>query len=90
MQEFRFTHLSNEELKFEITHHMKAFADEVIKNLKSDDEELLTRSKTALILKIDLSTLWRWTKKGLLKSYSIENRIYYKKSEVFDSLTLMK
>lgn len=50
-------------------------------------EDLLTRKETKELLKIDLSTLWSWTKKGKLKSYGIGHRIYYKRSEIEQNLT---
>jgi len=53
-------------------------------------EELLTRSETAEMLKINLSTLWAWTKSNKLTSYSIGNRIYYKHSEVMESIIELK
>lgn len=54
------------------------------------NDELLTREQTAELLQINLSTLWSYTCKGKLKSYGIANRRYYKRSEVMDSLTLLK
>ena len=48
--------------------------------------ELLTREETAKYLKISLSTLWHWSKKEILPSYGIENRVYYKRSEVESGL----
>ncbi len=44
--------------------------------------EYLTRSEVCKLLKINLSTLHRWTKQGKLPSYGISNRIYFKRSEV--------
>lgn len=48
--------------------------------------ELLTRQETADFLKINISTLWHWTRKGRLTSYGIGNRVYYKRSEVEKSI----
>lgn len=48
--------------------------------------EYLTRAELAKILKCDLSTIHNWTKKGKLKPYAIGNRVYYKRSEVENSL----
>ncbi len=53
-------------------------------------EELLSRSETANLLKINLSTLWAWSKGNKLKSYSIGNRIYYKRSEIMESIVELK
>ena len=44
--------------------------------------ELLTRSETSALLKINLTTLWNYTKQGKLISYGIGNRVYYKRAEV--------
>ena len=55
-----------------------------------DQEELLTRDEAASHLKINSSTLWLWTKKGKLSSYGIGNRVYYKRSEIMESLVKFK
>ena len=47
---------------------------------------LLTREETAEMLKINLSTLNEWVKKGYLKVYSIGYRRYFKEEEVLNSL----
>lgn len=53
---------------------------------KKQQEQLLTRTETAKYLKVDISTLWSWTKKGKLKAYGIGNRVYYKKNEIDEAL----
>lgn len=52
--------------------------------------ELMTREETSEFLKVSLSTLWHWSKKGILPSYGIGNRVYYKRSEVLDKLIRFK
>ena len=59
-------------------------------NQKVTSEELLTRDETCKFLKIDSSTLWSWTKKSKVKAYGIGARRYYKRSELIESLTLLK
>lgn len=54
-----------------------------------NDEELLTRSETAKILKVELTTLWSWTKKGKITAYGIGNRVYYKRGEIMKSLIIL-
>lgn len=44
--------------------------------------ELMTRQETADFLKINITTLWNWTRKGMLTSYGIGNRVFYKRSEI--------
>lgn len=48
--------------------------------------ELLTRSEVRNLLKVNMSTLHLWTKKGKLKSYGIGNRVYYKRHEIENTL----
>ncbi|WP_299154796.1 helix-turn-helix domain-containing protein [uncultured Christiangramia sp.] len=49
-------------------------------------EDLLTRDEVAKLLKIDLSSVHNWSKKGILKRYAIGGRIYFKRSEIDESL----
>jgi len=49
-------------------------------------EELLTREESCLLLKISLTSLWNWTKKGKLIAYGIGNRVYYKRGELIQGL----
>ncbi len=53
-------------------------------------DELMSREQTATFLQIHETTLWHWTNKGKVKAYSIAGKRYYKRSEVMDSLTLLK
>ncbi|WP_019669923.1 helix-turn-helix domain-containing protein [Eudoraea adriatica] len=69
--------------------------EEELRNIKEnlqpkDPVELLTREETAEYLKISLSTLWHWSKKGILPSYGIGNRVFYKRSEVVSCLIKLK
>ena len=52
--------------------------------------ELLGRNETAEMLKINVSTLHNWVKKGKLKSYGIEGRVYFKRSEIEQALVELK
>lgn len=73
--------------------------EEIIKAIKAElkafaglfqatpQEEYLTREETAKLLKIDISTLWHWNKKGTLCPYSICNRVYYKRSDIDKAMT---
>jgi len=81
--------LSKEELKDLVGRSL----EEVIKNnslTQSQDLELLTREETCKLLKVDSSTLWRWTNKGKIKAYGIGNRRFYKKEELLESLIKLK
>ena len=52
--------------------------------------ELMTRNEVADYLKVDLSTLWNWTNKGKLIAYGIGARVYYKRTEINQSLIKLK
>lgn len=62
-------------------------AIEKLNTPNNDDEELLSRIETAKLLKFNLTTLWKHTKSGKLRSYGIGNRVYYKREEILNSLT---
>ena len=67
--------------------------EEVIKNNPQNippDQELLTRDEACKLLKVDLSTLWRWTNKGKITAYGIGSRRFYKKEELLSSLIKLR
>ncbi|MCZ4693384.1 DNA-binding protein [Ancylomarina euxinus] len=45
-------------------------------------EEYLTRKEVTIILKISLSTLWYWKKRGILTPIRIGNKIRYRRSDI--------
>ncbi|WP_313030202.1 helix-turn-helix domain-containing protein [Soonwooa sp.] len=49
--------------------------------------EYLTRLEVCKLLKIDLSTLHRWRKDGIISSFGVGNRIYFLRSDI-DELIL--
>lgn len=48
--------------------------------------EFLARQEVSSLLKIDLSSVHNWTKKGILTAYQIGGRVYYKRSEVENAI----
>ncbi|WP_167607628.1 helix-turn-helix domain-containing protein [Maribellus sediminis] len=71
----------------ELIQPLKNQIKEEFKELKrqvqpKEPEEYLTRNEVKDLLKVDLSTIHNWTKRGKLKAYGIGNRVYYKRSEV--------
>lgn len=51
-----------------------------------NDEQLLTRTETAELLKINHTTLWHCSKKGKVTAYGIGNRVYYKRGKLKKAL----
>ena len=50
--------------------------------LNQQPQEYYTREEVADLLKIDLSTIHNWVKKGKLTKYCIGNRVYFKRSDI--------
>lgn len=48
--------------------------------------EYLTRSEVCSLLKINLSTLYKWCKDGTLSSFGIGNRVYFLRSHIEEVL----
>lgn len=44
--------------------------------------EYLTRTEVCKLLQINYSTLHRWRKDGVLRAYCLQNRVYFKRSEI--------
>jgi len=88
MQEIKITLPEN------LINDIKLIKDE-LKKLNSQhtpkaENEYLTRQEVANLLKINLSSLWSWTNKGILVRYQIAGRVYYKKKEVENALKKVK
>lgn len=61
------------------------------KNFKPKEQtEYLSRNDVAEMLKIDISSVHNWTKKGILQSYQIGGRIFYKRKQVEASIVKLK
>lgn len=45
-------------------------------------EELISREEVSQLLGVDLSTLHRWNKKGILKATRIGGKVFYNSAEV--------
>ena len=52
--------------------------------------QYLTRKQVAKMLDINLTTLNNWTNKGVLISYGIQGRVYYKRDEVEKAFIKLK
>jgi hypothetical protein len=70
-----------------ITRVVKDQLQEFLKTEPTENpNELITRAEACALLKINITTLWNWTKKGNIIAYGIGNRVYYKKGELMQSL----
>ncbi len=75
------------ELQEGLIRHIEFRLKEILESLDTTSKEkLLTREQTADLLSISLGTLWSWTRKSILISYRIGNKVMYKQHEVYESL----
>ncbi|RYJ44243.1 DNA binding domain protein, excisionase family [Flavobacterium beibuense] len=83
--------LTPEQLQDMIREAVKAELDD-FKNRLADSEPdvLLTRTEASALLKVNITTLWNWTKAGKITAYGIGNRVYYKKQELLSSLVAFR
>lgn len=83
MQNIQFIQTTPEQLQDAILNGVERQLEKLTKNFQpKEPTEYQTRNEVADMLKIDLSTVHNWTKKGKLKAYGIGARVYYKRSEV--------
>ena len=91
MQQIQFIQTTPEEIKQDILQGVSNLIESLKKDFQPKEPiELLSREETANLLKINLTTLWSYTKKGKLQSYGIGNRVYYKRNEVMNALIQLK
>ena len=87
MSHIQFIQTTPEELQEAILNGVKAQLEELKAEFQpKQPEELLTRADVADLLQIDLSTIHNWSKSGRLKRHGIGNRVYFKRSEIEESL----
>ncbi|HIB46878.1 MAG TPA: DNA-binding protein [Flavobacteriaceae bacterium] len=83
--------MTPEDLQEQISTTIKGSIDTLVKTLsKKPCEEYLTRKEVAQLFKVDLSTVHNWTKSGKIQSYGLGGRLYYKRSEIDNSLVKLK
>lgn len=54
--------------------------------LNQQPKEYYTREEVAYLLKIDLSTIHNWVKKGKITKCSIGGRVYFNRSEIENAI----
>lgn len=91
MSTIQFIQITPEQLQDEILKGVKVQLNELIKHFQPvKPSEFLTRNEVADLLKVDISTLYNWTKKGVLVQYGIGGRVYYKRQEVEEAIIKIK
>ena len=89
--QIQFVQLDPEELKQSIIASLKEMVRKIEQRHKVESRpEYMTRQELADWLKIDLSTIHNWKKRGKITAYSIGNRVYYKREEIEAALQPLK
>ena len=87
MKQIQMVGISPEQLQDAISEDLKRQLKDLIKNFEPKAPPVyLTRKEVSKLLKVDLSTIHNWVKKGKLKSYGIGGRVYFIRSEVENAL----
>lgn len=55
-------------------------------NAENGESTILTKKQVAKLFDVHVNTISNWTKDGLLKAYSLGQRVYFKKSECLEVL----
>ncbi len=82
--------ITPEELLDLISKGLKEPLQELLTNPEPQQEKYLTRKEVSHLLSISLPTLGDWVKRGLIQSYRIGNRVFFKASEIDASLKQIK
>lgn len=91
MQTVQFIQVTPEQLQTSIIEGVKTQLQDLKKHFQpKEPNEYLTRVEVSEMLKIDLSSVHNWTKKGILTSYQIGGRVYYKRQEVENAIIELK
>jgi hypothetical protein len=87
----QFVQITPEQLQNAIIEGVKSQLNDLKAHFQpKEPTEYLTRQDVAKMLQIDLSSVHNWTKRGVLKSYQISGRIYYKRAEVEQAIIELK
>jgi excisionase family DNA binding protein len=83
MENIQFIQTTPDELENRIFNRIKTELETLKKEFQpKEPQEFLTRNEVRDLLKVDLSTVHNWTKRGKLRAYGIGNRVYYRRDEV--------
>ena len=87
-----YTSLTAEELVKAIKDGIKdVLADNHTNSSKENQEEdLISIDEVQKIFKVSKVTIHKWKKQGLIPFYKVNRRLYFKKTEILDSLQTKK
>ena len=87
MEKVIFLEVTPEQLQKQIQEGLEKKLNQFLENYKpKQPNDYLTRNEVAELLKVDLSTIHNWCKKGKLKPFGIGNRVYFLRSQIEESM----
>ena len=90
-KEMQMIGMSFDDLRNLVGQVIKTELEAVKKHLQpKQPNEYLTRKEVSEMLKIDLSSVHNWSKRGILIPHQIGNRVYYKLQEVENAIVKLK
>ena len=91
MKQIQFIGLSPEESNKPIFDYIDKKFEELKKNFTTKEPtEYLSKKETAELLKVNLSSVNNWIKRGALQSYGLQGRVFLKRSEVENAIVKLK
>jgi excisionase family DNA binding protein len=87
MMQVQFISVTPEQLQHAIIEGVKTQLEDLKKHFEpKTPTEFLSRQEVAQMLKINLSTVHNWTKKGTLQAFQIGGRVFYKRELVENAI----
>lgn len=82
-------------MNLETTKEMKTFSEQnelkgIFNNTPFRNENLLTYKEVSIYLKCHITTVRNWVNRGILKSYAIGNKIYFKMDDILNAFKEIK
>jgi hypothetical protein len=91
MKSVQFIQLSPETDLIAIFEGVKLQFDDLKKHFQlKEPTEFLTRQEVAKMLKVDISTIHNWSKRGILKPVGIGARVYFRREDLNNSIVELK
>lgn len=90
-KQIQFIATSPEELEASILKGVSRMIEELKDSYKPKiSPKYMTRKEVCALYHISLMSLWAYTKKGLLRSHSIGNRVLYERQSVLNALVELR
>jgi hypothetical protein len=90
-EKLQFVQVSPEQVQDAIIGGVKLQFDDLKKHFQpKEPTEFLTRQEVAKMLKVDISTIHNWSKRGILKPVGIGARVYFRREDLNNSIVELK